>query len=181
MATGTPIRKRPVNGKTTVMKPQAAGATFKQVSPSGSSVSTSVAMGKPEKRFIPGDFNSKRPIDRSTTPAVGASLGENPAKTQARMSAQSEGKTSYNFGGKPEYSGRTETRRMPELSTSAKVVPAKFKMSTSTPASSGTVSVTSKKLPSSGKMMKKRKLPRVPYFEGKGYGHNKRTESGHGR
>jgi hypothetical protein len=66
----------------------------------------------PKHSFVPGDFQ-KKVIDRPTTMQLGKSMNENPAKTQARMNAQKEEKSSYNFKGKEEYSGRKETSYKP--------------------------------------------------------------------
>ena len=66
----------------------------------------------PVRKFIAGDYQDK-PIDRPTTMQLGKQLNENPAKTQTRMGAQAQGKTSYDFKGKKEYSGRVETTYKP--------------------------------------------------------------------
>lgn len=68
-------------------------------------------MEPPKKTYIPGDFNPPgKPIaDRPTTMSLGKSLREDPAKTQVRMQAQKEGRTSYDYKGRKEYAGRYET------------------------------------------------------------------------
>lgn len=62
----------------------------------------------PVKKYIPGDFQ-KKIIDRPTTMEHGKTMNEAPAKTQMRINAQKEQKTSYTHGGKEEYAGRNET------------------------------------------------------------------------
>lgn len=85
----------------------------------------------PQKKFIAGDISKMNGFehnetsnghidkatmstgketvqDRPTTPHMGSVQRENPAKTHARIEAQNQGKTSYNYKGKEEYSGRHE-------------------------------------------------------------------------
>lgn len=72
---------------------------------------------KTSSNFVPGDFQNKR-HDRSTSVALGRSMGEDPAKTHARMDAQAGGKTSYTTAsGKKEYAGRIEHTSTPHLKT----------------------------------------------------------------
>lgn len=68
----------------------------------------SVSIDVPKEKFVAGDFQ-KSAKDRPTTMALGKQLKENPAKTVARMDAQSKGQTSYpGRKGQSEYSGRIE-------------------------------------------------------------------------
>ena len=68
----------------------------------------SVSIDVPKEKFVAGDFQ-KSAKDRPTTMALGKQLKEHPAKTVARMDAQSKGQTSYpGRKGQSEYSGRIE-------------------------------------------------------------------------
>lgn len=60
--------------------------------------------------FVPGDMSENKRIDRPTTPELGKSFRENPAKTQQRIGAQAKKETSYTTpSGKKEYSGRIKS------------------------------------------------------------------------
>lgn len=90
----------------------------------------------PQKKFVPGDISrmtgfehretsqghmdkatmstGKETVhDRPTTPHMGKVQNESAAKTNARIEAQNQGKTSYNYKGKEEYSGRHEVINKP--------------------------------------------------------------------
>lgn len=75
----------------------------------------------PQTTFHPGDIPKDKVVDRMTTMATGAAARENPEKTKVRMEAQKSEKTSYDFKGKKEYSGRYETKHVPHKITIAKV------------------------------------------------------------
>jgi hypothetical protein len=70
--------------------------------------------GKTTTKFVAGDYNPNKVVDRPTTPELIRKLKESPAKGGARMQAQKEGKTSYLYKGKHEYSGRKETTKEPD-------------------------------------------------------------------
>jgi len=68
----------------------------------------SATINVPKEKFVAGDFQ-KGVKDRPTTMALGKQLKEDPAKTSARMDAQSKGQTAYpGRKGQSEYSGRIE-------------------------------------------------------------------------
>lgn len=76
--------------------------------------SREVTIDVPKTEYKPGDMQTGGVRDRKTTIPLGALLKEKPAKTQMRIDAQKEGKTSYNYKGKEEYSGRNETTYTPK-------------------------------------------------------------------
>lgn len=140
----------------------------------GMTATISATRGGTQKKFIAGDMQGKHIVDRVTTPETGKSLGEHPAKTQTRMNAQASGKTSYSHGSKQEYSGRREHSSKPEFSAK---ISGKAHIPKLTP--SVTPQPMKKKMKQTSGTPMKRRLPRVDYLQGKGYGRNKRTESGY--
>jgi len=115
------------------MLPRGSQVNFRNVSQTIKKPDTTVPAKKyttsstiPAKnKFVAGDYNppGKPTVDRPTTPALGKQLREPASKTQARMDAQKEGRTSYDYKGRKEYSGRVETTPAKTV-TSEKSIPA---------------------------------------------------------
>ncbi len=121
--TGDNLKRGSVVRTSTTTQAKSSPSTFQL------KIDTSPGHVETTKKFVAGDYNKPGTpiIDRKTTPAVGASLKEDPSKTQARMKAQDEGQASYTApGGKKEYSGRTtNTFRItpPSVKSSMTVTP----------------------------------------------------------
>lgn len=115
------------------------------------------------RKFVGGDYQDK-PIDRPTTMALGKQLGENRAKTMVRMQAQKEGKTSYDFNGKKEYSGRIETTTKP-VTVEKKVL--QKPMVISQPIIKKSVNVTKPVAPAAKVINRKQEFKNAPWTDSK--------------
>jgi hypothetical protein len=163
-------------------KPKGSGTSGKTVTAkvvpwAKSKVTVHSTPDRTTKTFIAGDLQGNKVNDRPTTPQVGKSLNENPAKTKARMDAQAAGKTEYDFKGKKEYSGRNHNFTL-KGSTNVDITIPKTAMSTQRNRTN--VAPMNKKSAAeirqaNGPAMKRR-LPRVDWLKGR----NKKTQSGHG-
>lgn len=156
--------------------------------PTASKLKTTVTPGmdrKTTKTYIKGDFNPDYVHDRETTPALIKKLKEDPEKGGARMKAQSEGKTSYIFRGKHEYSGRNQ--RVHEDTPKLDVKVGKVDITPGSNATSHTKVIRPKPVKDGAKTPPARKLPRAKWLtnkESKGYTkgekRRKKTQAGYG-
>jgi hypothetical protein len=151
--------------------------------------------------FQPQDLATGTIQNRSTTPQMGKAIGERPTKTQKRIRVQSAGLAGqdiaqaggYRIGNNAAYDeGANKGELAGQFSDLEFKIPAvehtlppldfgfNLDVPTSTPTDNGNLNPTSaSEIRQRYGEEPKRRLPRVGYLQGHGYGRNKRSESGY--